>query len=63
MNKESSEEESEESRYLSYLAHDNFETLDSQIFSVAEVKNFLASTDHRQRLYALNMLTIAVEKG
>lgn len=48
-------------KYLSYIANENFETLDSNVFSIGEVSNLLASSDHRQRLYALDMLANAVK--
>ena len=37
----------DENKYLSYITNSNFEQLDSNIFSMDEVSNLLASTDHR----------------
>lgn len=34
-------------KYLSYIAEDGFEELDEKVFSVQEISNLLASTDHR----------------
>jgi hypothetical protein len=51
----------EEDRYLSYIAHEDFETL--SVFSIGEVSNLLASTDHRQRLYAFDMLTKGLKEN
>jgi len=50
----------DDDRYLSYIAHDNFESLNESVFSLGEVSNLLASTDHRQRLYAFDVLTKAM---
>lgn len=53
---DSSDSEQEEARYLSYITADDFESLDSKYFKLGEIANLLASSDLRQRVFALNML-------
>jgi hypothetical protein len=43
-------------KFLSYITNEDFEQLDQKSFSVAELTNLLASSDHRQRLFALDIL-------
>ena len=58
----SSEDEEDETRYLSYITAEDFETLDQKYFKLNEIANLLASSDLRQRMFALNILTKMVSR-
>jgi len=55
-------DEEDEARYLSYITADDFETLDQKFFKLTEIANLLASSDLRQRMFALNILIKLVSR-
>ena len=46
-NSETSDSDDDQARYLSYIAKEDFETLDTKNFRLGEIANLLASSDLR----------------
>lgn len=55
-------EDTENVKFLSYITNVNFETLDSHIFSIQEIQNLLSSSDSRQRIFALDLVSKLVQR-
>lgn len=62
-NDDDSSSDEEETRYLSYVTNDDFEELDKRYFKLEEIANLLASSDLRQRTFALNILLQLITKN
>lgn len=60
INEDLQSDEEDEARYLSYITNEDFECLDKRYFGLGEIANLLASSDLRQRMFALNILLKAV---
>ena len=56
-------EDTENAKFLSYITNENFGNLDSHIFSLSEIQNLMSSSDSRQRIFALDLVSKLVQRS